>query len=113
MKLIIAYFRPEQLNAVKQALYAKGVHGMSVTNIAGCGRQKGFTEQYRGVIVEVNLLKKVRLEVAVKDDKITDVMDAISSGAQTGKEGDGMIFVQDVLDARRIRTGETGNGVLG
>ena len=113
MKLIIAYFRPELLNAVKQALYAKGVHAMSVTNIAGCGRQKGFTEQYRGVIVEVHLLKKVRLEVAVKDDKVDEVMDAISSGAQTGKEGDGMIFVQDISDARRIRTGETGNGVLG
>jgi nitrogen regulatory protein P-II 1 len=113
MKLVIAYFRPEQLNAVKQALYAKGVHGMSVTNIAGCGRQKGYTEQYRGVIIEVNLLKKVRLEVAVKDDKIAEVMDAITTGAQTGKEGDGIIFVQDICDARRIRTGESGNGVLG
>ena len=113
MKLVIAYFRPEQLNGVKQALYAKGIHGMSVTNIAGCGRQKGFTEQYRGVIVEVNLLKKVRLEVACADAKITEVMDAISSGAQTGKEGDGMIFVQEIVNARRIRTGESGNGVLG
>ena len=113
MKLVIAYFRPEQLNAVKQALYSKGIHGMSVTNIAGSGRQKGYTEQYRGVIVEVNLLKKVRLEVAVADAKVAEVMDAIAAGAQTGKEGDGMIFVQDLCDARRIRTGETGNGILG
>ncbi|WP_029459703.1 P-II family nitrogen regulator [Solidesulfovibrio alcoholivorans] len=113
MKLVIAYFRPEQLNAVKQALYAKGVHGMSVTNIAGSGRQKGYTEQYRGVIVEVNLLKKVRLEVAVADSKVAEVMDAITTGAQTGKEGDGMIFVQDIVDARRIRTGESGTGILG
>ena len=113
MKLIIAYFRPEQLNAVKQALYAKGIHGMSVTNIAGCGRQKGFTEQYRGVVVEVNLLKKVRLEVAVADNKVNDVMDAVASGAKTGKEGDGMLFVQDIVDARRIRTGETGTNLLG
>ncbi len=113
MKLIIAYFRPEQLNAVKQALYALDVHGMSVTNIAGSGRQKGYTEQYRGVVIEVNLLKKVRLEVAIKDDKVNEVMDAIAAGAQTGKEGDGMIFVVDIHDARRIRTGETGNGVLG
>ncbi len=112
MKLIIAYFRPEQLNAVKQALYAKSVHGMSVTNIAGSGRQKGYTEQYRGVIIEVNLLKKVRLEVAVADEKATEVMDAISAGAKTGKEGDGVIFVVDVCDARRIRTGETGTGIL-
>lgn len=113
MKLVIAYFRPEMLNAVKQALYAKGIHGMSVTNIAGCGRQKGYTEQYRGVIIEVNLLKKVRLEVAVADDKADGVMDAIAAGAQTGKEGDGVIFVQDIITARRIRTGETGNGILG
>ena len=113
MKLVIAYFRPEQLNAVKQALYAKGIHGMSATNIAGSGRQKGYTEQYRGVIVEVNLLKKVRLEVAVADSKVAEVMDAITTGAQTGKEGDGMIFVQDIVDARRIRTGETGTGILG
>ncbi|HCR12697.1 P-II family nitrogen regulator [Solidesulfovibrio sp.] len=113
MKLVIAYFRPEQLNAVKQALYSKGIHGMSVTNIAGSGRQKGYTEQYRGVIVEVNLLKKVRLEVAVADAKVAEVMDAIAAGAQTGKEGDGMIFVQDIVDARRIRTGENGTGILG
>ena len=113
MKLIIAYFRPEQLNAVKQALYAKGIHGMSVTNIAGCGRQKGFTEQYRGVVVEVNLLKKVRLEVAVADNKVNDVMDAVASGAKTGKEGDGMIFVMDIANGRRIRTGETGTDILG
>jgi len=113
MKLVIAYFRPEQLNAVKQALYAKGIHGMSVTNIAGCGRQKGFTEQYRGVVIEVNLLKKVRLEVGVADGKVADVMDAVSAGAQTGKEGDGMIFVMDIADARRIRTGESGVNILG
>ena len=113
MKLVIAYFRPEQLNAVKQALYAKGIHGMSVTNIAGSGRQKGYTEQYRGVIVEVNLLKKVRLEVAVADGKVAEVMDAIANGAKTGKEGDGMLFVQDIVDARRIRTGETGTNILG
>lgn len=112
MKLIIAYFRPEQLNAVKQALYAKDIHGMSVTNIAGCGRQKGYTEQYRGVMIEVHLLKKVRLEVAVTDEKLAGVMDAIATGAHTGKEGDGMIFVVDVADARRIRTGESGNAVL-
>ena len=113
MKLVIAYFRPEQLNAVKQALYSKGIHGMSVTNIAGSGRQKGYTEQYRGVIVEVNLLKKVRLEVAVADAKVAEVMAATAAGAQTGKEGDGMIFVQDIVDARRIRTGENGTGILG
>jgi nitrogen regulatory protein P-II 1 len=112
MKLVIAYFRPEQLNSVKQALYANNIHGMSVTNIAGSGRQKGYTEQYRGVIIEVNLLKKVRLEVAVADEKMDLVMNAIAEGAKTGKEGDGMIFVMDIANARRIRTGETGTNIL-
>lgn len=113
MKLIIAYFRPERLNAVKQALYAKELYSMSVTNIVGSGRQKGFTETYRGVVMEVNLLKKVRLELGVKDDKLQDAMDAISAGAKTGKEGDGMIFVLDVADAMRIRTGKSGAAVFG
>lgn len=106
MKLIIAYIRPEQLNAVKQALYAKGIYSMSVTNILGSGRQKGFTETYRGVVMEVNLLKKVRLEVGLSEDKLGDAMEAIQSGARTGKEGDGVIFVQDVGKTVRIRTGE-------
>ena len=107
MKLIIAFFRPEQLNSVKQALYAKGVYSMSVTNILGSGRQKGFTETYRGVAIEVNLLKKVRLEVVMPDDKVDGVLEAIQAGARTGKEGDGMIFVVDVVQGIRIRTGET------
>lgn len=107
MKLIIAFFRPEQLNSVKQALYAKGVYSMSVTNILGSGRQKGFTETYRGVAIEVNLLKKVRLEVVMSEDKVDGVLEAIQAGARTGKEGDGMIFVVDVAQGIRIRTGET------
>lgn len=106
MKLIIAYFRPERLNSVKQALYAKGIYSMSVTNVLGAGRQKGFTETYRGVSMEVNLLKKVRLEVGLNEDKLDDAVTAIRDGALTGKEGDGIILVQDVAKAMRIRTGE-------
>ncbi len=108
MKLIIAYIRPEQLNAVKQALYAKGIYTMSVTNILGSGRQKGFTETYRGVVIEMNLLKKLRLEIGVPADKADMVMDTIIESARTGKEGDGMIFTLDIGKAVRIRTGESG-----
>lgn len=108
MKLIIAYVRPEMLTPVKQALYSKQIYGMSVTNILGSGRQKGFTETYRGVIIEVNLLKKIRIEVAVADNMIDPAMEAISGAAKTGKEGDGVIFVQDIEKSLRVRTGEEG-----
>lgn len=106
MKLIIAYFRPEQLSPVKQALYAKGYYSMSVTNILGAGRQKGFTETYRGVVIEMNLLKKVRLEMGVGCDKTEEAVSLIANAARTGKEGDGMIFVMDIEKSMRVRTGE-------
>ncbi|WP_319764676.1 P-II family nitrogen regulator [Maridesulfovibrio sp.] len=106
MKLIIAYVRPECLTPVKQALYAKGIYTMSVTNILGSGRGAGFTETYRGVVMEVNLLKKVRIEIGLDDEKIDGALEAIKTGAQTGKEGDGVIFVQDLNRTIRIRTGE-------
>ena len=79
-----------------------------MTNVLGAGRQKGFTETYRGVVMEVNLLKKVRLELGIAGEKLDDALEAIKSGARTGKEGDGVIFVQDVSSAIRIRTGEDG-----
>ncbi len=107
MKLLIAYIRPERLTAVKQALYAKNIYSMSVTNILGAGRQKGFTETYRGVVMEVNLLKKVRIEIGVRDELVEDAMAAISAGAKTGKEGDGVVFVLDIAQAMRVRTGDT------
>ncbi|MUM78626.1 transcriptional regulator [Pseudodesulfovibrio sp. F-1] len=108
MKLIIAYIRPEKLNDVKQALYAKEIYSMSVTNILGSGRQKGFTETYRGVQMEVNLLKKVRLEIGVNDDFEDKAIGAIRSAGATGKEGDGVVFVVELAKALRIRTGEDG-----
>ena len=107
MKLIIAYIQPERLNAVKQALYEAEVFKMSVTNALGCGQQKGYHESYRGADVEVNLLKKVRLEIAVNDNFVKPTLDAIIKGARTGRIGDGKIFVIPVEKAIRIRTGET------
>ncbi|WP_027177584.1 P-II family nitrogen regulator [Maridesulfovibrio bastinii] len=106
MKLITVYIRPECLTAVKQALYAKGIYTMSVTNILGSGRGAGFTETYRGVLMEVNLLKKLRIEIGIAEDKVDTAIEAIKTGAQTGKEGDGVIFVSDIARCMRIRTGE-------
>ncbi|SNR68504.1 nitrogen regulatory protein P-II family [Humidesulfovibrio mexicanus] len=108
MKLIIAYIRPDRLNAVKQELYSREIYSLSVTNVLGAGRQKGFTETYRGVAMEVNLLKKVRLEIGVNDDFLDKAVEAINTGGQTGNEGDGVIFVVELAQAMRIRTGEHG-----
>lgn len=113
MKLIIAYIQPERLNAVKQALYEKEVYKISVTNALGCGRQKGYHESYRGSAIEVNLLKKVRLEIAVNEDFVKPTIDAIIQGARTGRIGDGKIFVLDLPECIRIRTGETGSAAIG
>lgn len=113
MKLIIAYIQPEKLNDVKQALFDKNVSKMSVTNAVGCGQQGGYEEHYRGTVVEVNLLKKVRVEVAVNDDFAQSTIEAITGAARTGKIGDGKIFVISLDDCIRIRTGETGNDAIG
>ena len=113
MKLVIAFIQPEKLNDVKQALYAAEVYKMSVTNALGCGQQKGYHETYRGVDVEVNLLKKVRLEIAVNEDFVQRTVDAIVQGARTGNIGDGKIFILDLPECIRIRTGETGSEAIG
>jgi nitrogen regulatory protein P-II 2 len=113
MKLIIAYIQPEQLNEVKQALYEKGIYKMSVTNALGCGQQKGYHETYRGADIEVNLLKKVRIEIAVNSEFVDSTTDAIVSGARTGNIGDGKIFVMDLAECIRIRTGEKGPEAIG
>lgn len=113
MKLIIAYIQPERLTAVKQSLYDAEVFKMSVTNALGCGQQKGFHESYRGVDIEVNLLKKVRLEIAVNESFVKATVDAIIKGARTGKIGDGKIFVLDLQECIRIRTGEQGTEAIG
>lgn len=113
MKLVIAYIQPERLPAVKRALYEADIYKMSVTNALGCGQQKGYTETYRGAPVEVNLLKKVRIEIGVNAEFLQPTIDAIVSGARTGKIGDGKIFVLDLAECIRIRTGETGSEGIG
>ena len=113
MKLIIAYVQPDRLNQVKQALYEREVYKMSVTNALGCGQQRGYTETYRGVQMEVNLLKKVRLEIAVNEGFVEPTVEAIVKGARTGNIGDGKIFILDLPECIRIRTGERGNDAIG
>ena len=113
MKLITAYIQPEKLTDVKQALYEAEVFKISVTNALGCGQQRGYHESYRGVDIEVNLLKKVRLEIAVNEDFVQPAIDAIIKGARTGNIGDGKIFVASLTECIRIRTGETGNDAIG
>ena len=113
MKLVTAYIQPHKLQDVKQSLYKNEVHKMSVTNALGCGEQKGYHESYRGVEFEVNLLKKVRLEIAVNEEFVDRTVDAIIEGARTGQIGDGKIFITDLAKCVRIRTGEEGSKAIG
>ena len=113
MKLIIAMIQPHKLPDVKKELYDAEVYKMTVSNVLGCGQQKGYTETYRGVIHEVNLLKKVRLEIAVNENFVEPTIDAIIKGAKTGKIGDGKIFVLDLPECIRIRTREKGSKAIG
>jgi nitrogen regulatory protein P-II 2 len=113
MKLIIAYIQPEKLNAVKQALYEREVYKISITNALGCGEEKGYHETYRGADIEVNLLKKIRLEIAVNEKFVDNAVAGIIEGAKTGEIGDGKIFVQNLEECIRIRTGETGRLAIG
>ena len=113
MKLVIAYIQPEKLNDVKQELYKREVFKISVTNALGCGQQKGYTEAYRGVVTEVNLLKKVRLEIAVNEGFVKPTVEGIIEGARTGTIGDGKIFILTLDECVRIRTGETGGDAIG
>jgi nitrogen regulatory protein PII len=107
MKLIMAIIKPFKLDDVRDALTSLGVQGLTVTEVKGFGRQKGQTEIYRGAEYQVSFLPKVKIEVAVSDDMVAGVMEAIAKAANTDKIGDGKIFVLDVEQAMRIRTGET------
>lgn len=113
MKLIIAYIQPHKLEDVKKSLAQADVGKMSVTNSLGCGAQKGYHESYRGVEFDVNLLKKVRLEIAVNQAYVDKTIDAIISAARTGEIGDGKIFILDLVECIRIRTGEKGEAAIG
>ena len=111
MKLVIAIIKPFKLDEVRDALTAIGVHGMTITEVKGYGRQKGHTEIYRGAEYAVNFLPKIRVEVAVPKERV-DKVDAIVSAAKTGQIGDGKIFVTPIEQAVRIRTGETDTDAL-
>ena len=112
MKLIKAIIKPFKLEEVKDAISEIGVEGMTVSEVKGFGRQKGHTEIYRGSEYTVDFLPKVKLEIAVSDDLLNKVIDAIVNASQTGKIGDGKVFVLPLEEAVRIRTGEKGDDVL-
>jgi nitrogen regulatory protein P-II 2 len=112
MKIITAIIKPFKLDDVRQALGDIGVQGLTVSEVKGFGRQKGHTELYRGAEYVVDFLPKVKLEVAIDDELIDQVIDAITSSANTGKIGDGKIFVTTLEQVVRIRTGETGDEAL-
>jgi len=113
MKLIIAYIQPEKLNSVKQELFKSEIYKMSVTNALGCGQQKGYTETYRNVVNEVNLLKKIRIEIAVSDSFVDKTVKAIIKGAKSNQIGDGKIFILPVEEVIRIRSEERGEIAVG
>ncbi len=112
MKLITAIIKPFRLDDVRNALGEVGVNGMTVTEVKGFGRQRGHTELYRGAEYVVDFLPKSKIEAAVSDDLVEQAIEAITSAARTGKVGDGKIFVTDLEQAVRIRTGETDNNAL-
>jgi nitrogen regulatory protein P-II 2 len=108
MKLIVAVIQPEKLLDVKKALFEANIGKMTVLNVIGAGQQKGYSEKYRGAITEINLLKKVRIEIVAKDSEVKTIVDAIITGARTGKIGDGKIFISSIDETIKIRTGEKG-----
>src|SRR5512147_2976348 len=112
MKMVTAIIKPFKLDEVREALSSIGVQGVTVTEVKGFGRQKGHTELYRGAEYVVDFLPKVKLEAAIKADMLDQVIEAIVKAAQTGKIGDGKIFVSDIEQVIRIRTGETGPDAL-
>jgi nitrogen regulatory protein PII len=112
MKKVEAYIRHEKVGEVRDALSGIGIEGMSFTEIKGFGRQKGYTETYRGAKLNINLRPKVKVETVVDDAAVEKVVNALGEAARTGDIGDGKIFVTPVEYAMRIRTGETGSGVL-
>jgi len=112
MKLVMAIIKPFKLDEVREALTKLGIQGLTVSEVKGFGRQKGQTEIYRGAEYTVNLLPKVKIEVAVGDDLIERVVETIQKSANTGRIGDGKIFVLELKQAVRIRTGETGGEAL-
>jgi nitrogen regulatory protein P-II 2 len=112
MKLVVAIIQPHRLDSVRQALTALGIDGMTVTEVRGYGRQRGHTEIYRGAEYTISFMPKLKVEVALPDGRVDDVIAAITKAARTGKIGDGKIFTMDLQAALRVRTGETGDDAL-
>ncbi len=112
MKLVVAIIKPYRLDAVKDALGEIGVQGLTVTDVRGVGRQKGHSEVYRGTEYQIDLIPKIRLELAIPADQLAKVLETIERTARTGKIGDGKIFVMGLDEVVRIRTGERGTGAL-
>ena len=113
MKMIVAIIQPEKLDAVKQSLFNAEVCKMTVSRVRGCGQQGGYSEHYRGQVKQVNLLEKIRIEIAVNDEFLQPTVDAIIKGARSGNIGDGKIFVTSLEECIRIRSGETGSEAIG
>ena len=112
MKKVEAIIRPDRLQSVQDALDSLGTSGLTVTEVLGCGRQRGYTETYRGARANISLQRKVKVEAVVADTSVSAVVDAIAGAAKTGEIGDGKIFVISVEDALRIRTGERGEEIV-
>ena len=112
MKKIEAYIKPFRLDEVKGALADVGILGMSVGEVRGFGRQRGHSELYRGAEYKVDFMPKIKIELVVADDQVERAVDALLAGAKTGQVGDGKIFISEVMEAIRIRTGETGDNAL-
>ena len=112
MKLITAIIKPFKLDEVRSQLSEKGIQGLTVTEVKGAGRQKGHTEMYRGAEYSIEFLPKVKLEIAVTSDQVETAVEVITQAASTGKIGDGKIFVSDLEQVIRIRTGETGESAV-
>ena len=113
MKMITALIQPNKLEEVKKALFEADVHKMTVTSALGCGQQKGYTETFRGVVSEINLLDKIRIDIAVNEDFVEPTIEAIIGAARTNTIGDGKIFITDLVECIRIRTGERGHDAIG
>jgi nitrogen regulatory protein P-II 2 len=112
VKLLTAIIKPFKLDDVRNALSELGIQGMTLTEVKGFGRQKGHTELYRGAEYVVDFLPKMKIEIAINDDQLASVVDAVSEAARTGKIGDGKLFVSELSEAIRIRTGESGGDAL-
>ena len=113
MKMITTLIQPNKLEEVKRALFDADVHKMTVTSALGCGQQKGYTETFRGVVSEINLIDKIRIDIAVNENFVEPTVEAIVNAARTDTIGDGKIFITELVECIRIRTGERGNEAIG